>query len=166
MIPPTGSRSSAAQAIADPVACLRFLFASLTTIALLLLARIACAEVNPDPGDVPYPPEFPGEENFEGIDFEIAEDYRDWQPRAGELGPFMTADGVTFRWKDPQARTVSVVGDFNDWKVGADPLERGELGIYKMTIPIEDGGWRYLFVVDGEWRTDPENPATRDAPEG
>ena len=146
---------------------LRFLLASLTTIALLLLGRIAWAEVNPDPGDVPYPPpEFPGEEDFEGIDFEIAEDYRDWQPRAGELGPFMTADGVTFRWRDSEARTVSVVGDFNDWKIGADPLERGELGVYKTTIPIEDGGWRYLLVVDGEWRTDPENPATRDAPEG
>ncbi|HET9887758.1 MAG TPA: BamA/TamA family outer membrane protein, partial [bacterium] len=175
MIPPTGSRSGhgstrsapAATAIAASSSHLRFLvlFAALTllsALALLLACRTALAEVNNDPGDVPYP----SDDDFKGIDFEIADDYRDWQPRAGSLGPFMTEDGVTFRWTDVNAKTVSIVGDFNDWKVGADPLEKGELGIFKTTIPIEDGGWRYLFVVDGVWRKDPENPASRAAPEG
>jgi hypothetical protein len=153
------------------ISLLRFL-ALLAALSLLLSCRIVLAEATPEqaansePGAVPDPSELPDEDDFKGIDFEIADDYRDWQPRAGELGPFMTVDGVTFRWTGPQARTVSVVGDFNEWKVGADPLEPGELGIFKTTIPIEDGGWRYLFVVDGEWMKDPENPASRAAPEG
>jgi len=142
--------------------------AVLASVALLI-GPPAFAEVNPNPGDVPSPSpsNLQDEEDYRGIDFEIAGDYQeDWKRRAGECGLFMTQDGVTFRWKDPQAKTVSIVGDFNEWKPGADPLEQGELGIFKATIPIEDGGWRYLFIVDGEWKRDPENPASQPAPEG
>ncbi len=102
----------------------------------------------------------------EVVDFEFAADTREeWRRRAGTLGPSMTREGVAFRLVAHEARDASVVGDFNDWNPEATPLERSDAGLWKATVPIEDGAWRYLFFVDGEWMRDPENPAKRRAPE-
>lgn len=134
----------------------------------LLSASRAIGEVNLDPGDVPFPdPErFPREEDFHGIDFDIGGDSRrDWERRAGALGPTMTDEGIAFRVRAPDASKISIIGDFNDWDPLANPLEKGAQGIWKTTVPLEDGAWRYLFVVDGTGLTDPGNPVTRAAPQ-
>lgn len=56
----------------------------------------------------------------------------------------------------PQARTVSIAGDFNGWQPNATPLERGEAGMWSVTLPLKPGRYHYMFVVDGrDWITDP-----------
>lgn len=60
----------------------------------------------------------------------------------------------------PDARTVSLVGDFNDWSVSATPLRVSSgNGIWSVTIPLEPGRYRYGFVVnENRWVTDPSAP--------
>ena len=45
-------------------------------------------------------------------------------------------DGVYFAVWAPHAKSVSVVGEFNDWDRTADPMERlGDGGIYACFVP-------------------------------
>ncbi len=60
----------------------------------------------------------------------------------------------------PQAATVSVVGDFNDWDVRATPLHAdGTQGVWSVTVPLSRGRYHYTFVIDGtRWVPDPSAP--------
>jgi hypothetical protein len=81
---------------------------------------------------------------------------------AGAAGPVP----VQFVLVMPEARSVALVGDFNDWDVRAAPLERaagGEAGVWTVTVPLEPGRYRYTFVVDGSrWIADPAAPQVED----
>lgn len=64
----------------------------------------------------------------------------------------------------PEAASVSVVGDFNDWSFSATPLARqaGD-GVWWVTVPLRPGRYRYAFLVDGiSWRQDPNAPSDQD----
>jgi hypothetical protein len=65
----------------------------------------------------------------------------------------------------PTAKTVAVVGDFNDWNLSAaTPLvrEAGD-GVWWVTLPLPPGRYRYAYIVDGgTWRSDPDAPAADD----
>jgi len=65
---------------------------------------------------------------------------------------------VTFELDAPFAGQVSLAGEFNDWSPDADPMEKGEDGIWRATIELDPGRYEYKFVVDGTWMEDPENP--------
>lgn len=68
--------------------------------------------------------------------------------------------GVYFAVWAPHAKSVSVVGDFNDWDMEANPMKRGEpLGIYTCFVPgvkenelykycIETCSGEYIFKAD------------------
>ena len=84
--------------------------------------------------------------------------------RGGPLTPVGVGDGVLFRLLAPGAREVSVVGEFNDWDPDADSLQAKRNGLWRVTVPIDDGEWAYLFVVDGEWIRDPDNPVLQPIP--
>jgi len=82
-------------------------------------------------------------------------------------GPRQTKEGVLFSFYDPSARDVCLVGDFSDW----EPLENSmvqEQGkhIWTGKIPLEAGTYQYKFIVDGEWRVDPDNPEVVTTPMG
>ncbi len=63
---------------------------------------------------------------------------------------------VRFELVAPQARTVSVAGTFNGWRVGAVPLTRSADGLWATTVALPVGEHRYEFVVDGtQWVPDP-----------
>ncbi len=63
---------------------------------------------------------------------------------------------VRFELVAPQARTVSVAGSFNGWRVDALPLSRGADGLWAATVALPVGEHRYEFVVDGkQWVPDP-----------
>ena len=64
----------------------------------------------------------------------------------------------------PGAKSVTLVGDFNDWSTSATRLVRqaGD-GVWWITIPLPPGRYRYAFIVDGnDWRNDPNAPAAED----
>jgi hypothetical protein len=56
----------------------------------------------------------------------------------------------------PNARSVSVAGDFNGWNPGQTKLERSEGGMWTATIALKPGRYQYMFVIDGkQWIADP-----------
>jgi hypothetical protein len=63
---------------------------------------------------------------------------------------------VGFSVFQPQARAVSVCGEFNGWSAKANPMKlRGE-GLWQTVVALKPGRYQYKFVVDGEWMPDPE----------
>lgn len=60
----------------------------------------------------------------------------------------------------PAARTVTLVGDFNDWEPDGLPMQRSAAeGVWSVTLPLAPGRYRYSFVVDGtRWYADPGAP--------
>lgn len=62
---------------------------------------------------------------------------------------------ITFRYKpDVAARSVSLAGQFNQWDMGATPMEDHD-GIWTVTIDLAPGTYQYKFVVNAsDWMTD------------
>lgn len=66
---------------------------------------------------------------------------------------------VQFMLVAPDARTVAVVGDFNDWDPSATPLRAADAGVWTITVPLTAGRHQYVFMVDGNrWTPDPAAP--------
>lgn len=67
---------------------------------------------------------------------------------------------VQFVLRAPDASTVSLVGDFNEWDPRATPLRAvAANGVWTISLPLEQGRHVYAFVVDGEqWVADPQAP--------
>jgi 1,4-alpha-glucan branching enzyme len=64
------------------------------------------------------------------------------------LGAHLTAAGTSFAVWAPNARSVSVIGDFNAWDSAASPLEpRG--GLWEGTVPGVGAGALYKYLVTG-----------------
>jgi len=69
-------------------------------------------------------------------------------------------DVVQFVFVAPGASEVALVGDFNDWSLGATPMRTvpGN-GMWTVTVPLSPGRYRYAFVVDDTtWVRDPSAP--------
>ncbi len=63
----------------------------------------------------------------------------------------------------PQANSVALVGDFNDWDVNAAPLTH-DGSAWSVTLPVLPGRHVYAFVVNGErWIADPRAAKAPDA---
>ena len=61
------------------------------------------------------------------------------------------------------AKSVSIIGDFNDWDSTASPLTRfGANGPWTATVKVMPGRHLYAFMVDGKLVVDPRAPHTRD----
>ena len=65
------------------------------------------------------------------------------------------AGGILFQYVAPQAKQVLLAGDFNHW-VGEPLFRRPGDGIWQRIVPLRKGGYRYKFIVDGEWELDPQ----------
>jgi hypothetical protein len=79
--------------------------------------------------------------------------------RASSIAPD-TVHIVRFVLRDPGARSVTLVGDFNAWTRGATRLVRTrDDGTWTVSVPLERGRHEYAFIVqqrDGEqWIADP-----------
>ena len=84
---------------------------------------------------------------------------RPW--RAGTGGE-SALDAFQFVLVAPQASSVALVGDFNDWDPARSPMRTAQ-GVWATTVPLAPGRYRYAFLVNGvEWRADPDAPAARD----
>jgi enterochelin esterase-like enzyme len=77
----------------------------------------------------------------------------------GITSPDVGADRrVTFRLQAPEAKAVTVSGDF-----GADAsMQRGTDGLWSVTVgPLDPEMYVYYFTVDGVRLTDPSNPQVK-----
>lgn len=67
-------------------------------------------------------------------------------------------DEVVFAARFDDARKVLIAGDFNNWLPASTPMvTNGVAGVWRMSLPLPRGRYRYRFVVDGKWVTDPNN---------
>lgn len=55
----------------------------------------------------------------------------------------------------PEAKMVSVVGDFNQWQPNSNPLRKHIDGSWLGAVPLPHGHHRYAFLVDGVMTLDP-----------
>ncbi len=79
----------------------------------------------------------------------------------------ITVDGVAgtiFGVWAPNARGVTVVGDFNAWDAVAAPLARvGPSGVWTISVPLAPGRHTYAFMVDDTvWTLDPRAATVQD----
>lgn len=56
----------------------------------------------------------------------------------------------------PDAKSVRLVGDFNNWDINSTPMHRQPDGCWFVQVPLTHGHHQYLFVVDGEPHLDPK----------
>ena len=63
----------------------------------------------------------------------------------------------------PEASTVRLVGDFNDWSDTKTPMVRvANSGVWTVTLPLTAGRHLYGYLVDGQWVNDPSAPLAPD----
>ena len=80
------------------------------------------------------------------------------------LGPEITKDGMLFTLYAPTAKSVTVSGSFNAWDIHKDRMSGPDnKGIWSCVIPLAEGRYEYLFIVNGnEWQPDPSVPSVDD----
>jgi len=61
-----------------------------------------------------------------------------------------------FSFSAPGAMSVQLVGDFTRWQERPVNLHKSPDGTWRTTIELAPGSHRYRFLVDGQWRDDPE----------
>ena len=62
---------------------------------------------------------------------------------------------VSFALHKPDAKGVSVCGEFNGWSPSATSMKRHGDGHWETTVALAPGRYQYKFLVDGEWLLDP-----------
>ena len=85
---------------------------------------------------------------------------------AKPLGPCQVGDNVIFVASYPDAKSVQIAGDFNNWQPEKNPMKKTEDGAWHARINLPKGTHHYRFVVDGHWQHDPFNEATEPNPYG
>src|SRR5262249_5954544 len=66
---------------------------------------------------------------------------------------------ATLTYSDPSAKTVEVAGEFSNWKIL--PMTKDDAGNWSKTLSLKPGVYAYKFVINGEWKLDPKNPARK-----
>jgi chromosome partitioning protein len=92
------------------------------------------------------------------------------EERPVERAPAGPAREVVVQYRDPAASDVRIAGDFNGWVpdknvrslVQAEGVER----VWTKILHLPPGTYHYRYVVDGEWREDPDNPQAEPGPVG
>lgn len=63
---------------------------------------------------------------------------------------------VTFKIVAPQASDVKLAGSFNAWDPISHSLKKDAAGVWKLQVALAPGTYEYRYLVDGEWRDDPD----------
>ncbi|MBR3770381.1 MAG: InlB B-repeat-containing protein [Lachnospiraceae bacterium] len=100
-----------------------------------------------EPGRYEYKFVIDGEwEDCDNRTFEIVDD------SAPEVvNPEINGTKVTFRYYAPNANSVHVSGTMNGWNTAADPMTKGENGVFELTLTLLPGSYEYKFVIDGQY---------------
>jgi 1,4-alpha-glucan branching enzyme len=62
----------------------------------------------------------------------------------------------TFSFNAPTAISVQLVGDFTHWQEEPVSLKKDPEGVWRTAVDLKPGNHHYRFLVDGQWRDDPE----------
>jgi 1,4-alpha-glucan branching enzyme len=62
---------------------------------------------------------------------------------------------VNFVCNATQAKTVTLVGDFNQWNPAAHPMKQMPDHCWLLQVELKHGHHRYAFLVDGVLTLDP-----------
>jgi len=64
---------------------------------------------------------------------------------------------VTFSFESSDAEEVILMGDFNSWNPKKHPMQKDRNGMWIKTVITPPGRYEYKFLVDGQWKEDPQN---------
>ena len=69
-----------------------------------------------------------------------------------------TPEGKTqgFSFRAPEAISVQLVGDFTQWQEHPISLKKETGGVWHAAVELAPGTHHYRFLVDGQWRDDPD----------
>ncbi|MDD5109374.1 MAG: AAA family ATPase [Candidatus Omnitrophica bacterium] len=68
---------------------------------------------------------------------------------------------VVLTIKAPEAKEVYLAGEFNNWKLDEFSRMEKNNGCWIKRLNLNNGKYRYRFVIDGNWVEDPNNPLTQ-----
>lgn len=112
---------------------------------------------------VQYAPSSSSAQEFLSLAQEILENQVPSQKSSAKNELQDSEKSVHFSFYAPEAKEVKLAGDFNAWNVESHPLTNlNEDGFWSSKIKLEPGIYEYKFLVDGEWRHDPNNPFTKE----
>jgi 1,4-alpha-glucan branching enzyme len=66
-----------------------------------------------------------------------------------------TKKSAAFSLVAPGGTTVAIAGTFSNWEL--QPMTKGVDGVWRITLQLAPGLHEYRFLVDSEWREDPNN---------
>ena len=62
----------------------------------------------------------------------------------------------SFAFTAPEAMSVQLVGDFTHWQQNPINMQKDPDGVWRISVELKPGTYHYRFLVDGQWRDDPE----------
>jgi 1,4-alpha-glucan branching enzyme len=74
---------------------------------------------------------------------------------AGRYSSKSTLHHKDFFCTAPNAKSVCLVGDFNEWKPEANPMRKMPDGHWMIGMELHHGHHQYVFLVDGKPQLDP-----------
>jgi 1,4-alpha-glucan branching enzyme len=73
---------------------------------------------------------------------------------------------IVFNFSAPDARSVSLAGEFTAWEKAAQEMGRQKDGTWMITVTLAPGQHEYRFIVDGQWADDPHCDVRKPNPFG
>jgi 1,4-alpha-glucan branching enzyme len=67
---------------------------------------------------------------------------------------------VTFSVDLSGAKEVILMGDFNNWNSKKHLMKKDGNGVWNKAVILPPGSYEYKFLVDGQWKEDPQNDQT------
>lgn len=114
-----------------------------------------------------FAPHSNGASDYAALAVELAASAPEERPVAAAGGP---PRQIEVRFRAPGVRDVRIAGDFNGWVPDKGVRSRieadGESRVWTKILALTPGRYQYRYVVDGEWREDPENPDAVPGPAG
>ncbi len=66
----------------------------------------------------------------------------------------LASQTVRFDFYAPDAKSVLLAGEFNNWAGAANPLAKDVSGRWSTALSLPAGTYQYKFIVDGVWTND------------